>query len=169
MTAGDKIKLRVTASSKGYTWVNVDLFIGGILDTFSVRTFGDAVPDPFTFIDQSDVALSSTLFSNTITVTGIDIDTSISVVGGLYSVNGGAFTTAVGFVKNGDTVELRATSAALRGEAVNVALYVGTVSDIFTVTTLPFNSSGGGGGGASGLWQLLLLLPLLRRIHRRSI
>ena len=168
MTAGDQVKLRVTASALGYTRVDVDVLIGGVLDTFSVRTFGDSVPDPFLFVDQTGVALSTILSSNVITVTGIDIDVAISVVGGSYSVNGGAFTTAPGFVRNNDTVQLRVTSAPLKGEAVNVALYIGSITDTFTITTAAAASSGGGGGGALNLAQLLLLLPLLRRLYNPS-
>ncbi len=163
-TAGHRVKLRVTASAQGYTRVDVDVMIGGVLDTFSVRTFGDSVPDPFLFVDQTGAALSTIVSSNVITVTGIDIDVAISVVGGSHSVNGGAFTSAPGFVRNNDTVQLRVTSAPLKGEAVNVALYVGGVTDTFTITTAAANSSGGG-GGALGLVQLLLLLPLLRRLY----
>ncbi|MDZ4263322.1 MAG: VCBS repeat-containing protein [Pseudomonadota bacterium] len=168
VTAGDKVKLRVTASAQGYTRVDVDVLIGGVLDTFSVRTFGDSVPDPFLFVDQTGVALSTILSSNVITVTGIDIDVAISVVGGSYSLNGGAFTPAPGFVRNNDTVQLRVTSAPLRGEAVNVALYIGGVTDTFTITTAAAASSGGGGGGSLGLMQLLLLLPLLWRLYNPS-
>lgn len=166
VAAGDQVKLRVTASAQGYTRVDVDVMIGGVLDTFSIRTFGDSVADPFLFVDQTGVALDTIVSSNIITVTGIDIDVAISVVGGLYSVNGGAFTSAPGYVNNNDTVQLRITSAPLKGEAVNVALYIGGVADTFTVTTAAATSSGG--GGALDLAQLLLLLPLLRRLYNPS-
>lgn len=168
VTAGDQIKVRVTASSQGYTTVDVSVTVGSVQDTFSVRSYGDAVPDPFSFVDQTGVALNTLITSNLITVTGIDIEASISVVGGMYSVNGGAFTTAPGYVRNNDTVQLRVTSASLNGEEVGVALYIGGVSDTFSVTTLAKSASGGGGGGALDLLLLpFLLLPLWwrARVH----
>jgi hypothetical protein len=47
----------------------------------------DTTPAPFFFTDQTDVALDTVVTSNTITVSG-----------GLYSRNGGAFTSASGSV-----------------------------------------------------------------------
>ncbi|WP_235209341.1 hypothetical protein [Methylobacter sp. BBA5.1] len=58
----------------------------------------DTTPAPFFFTDQTDVALDTVVTSNTITVSGINASTAISVSGGLYSRNGGAFTSASGSV-----------------------------------------------------------------------
>jgi len=96
---------------------------------------GDSTPDTFTLTDQAGVASSTLIESNTITVAGIDVATAISVSGGEYSKNGGAYTSGAGTVVNGDTVKVRQTSSAAGGTETNCTLTIGGVSDTFSVTT----------------------------------
>lgn len=97
----------------------------------------DTTPDAFSFTDQSGVALSSTITSAPITVTGIDAAAAITVTGGTYDINGsGTFVSTEGTVINGDTVRARGTSSGSYLTAVNVAVTIGSVSDTFTITTL---------------------------------
>lgn len=95
----------------------------------------DSTPDAFTFTDVTGQALSSTITSNTITVTGINVASAISITGGTYSVNGGGYASSPSTVSKDDTVTVRVTSSASYGTAVNGVLTVGGVSDTFTVTT----------------------------------
>lgn len=97
---------------------------------------GDTTPDAFSFTDQTDVALSTQITSNTITVTGIDTATAISVTGGEMSINAGAFTSTSTTVNNNDTVQLRQTSSASNSTQTDVTLDIGGVTDIWSVTTL---------------------------------
>lgn len=97
---------------------------------------GDTTPDQFTFTDQTDVALSTLTTSNTITITGIDTAANISVTGGEYSINAGAYTSVAGTVSLNDTVTVRHTSSALNSTATDTTLTVDTISDVFTSTTL---------------------------------
>ena len=60
----------------------------------------------------------------------------ISIAGGEYSVNGGPFTTAAGTITNGQTVEVRHTSAAAKGASVITTLTIGGVAGAFTSTTV---------------------------------
>lgn len=96
----------------------------------------DTTPDPFTFNDQTDVALSTLTTSNTVTITGIDASTPISITGGEYSVNGGAYTSASGNVVVNDTVTVRQTSSASYSTQTDTVLDVGGVTDTFSVTTI---------------------------------
>lgn len=96
----------------------------------------DTVPDAFTFTDQTGVARSAVISSNAITVAGIDAPEPISVTGGEYSVNGGAFTSAAGTVTNGNTVKVRHTSSANFATATSTVFTIGGVADTFTTTTL---------------------------------
>lgn len=112
----------------------VVLLYGGILGAGG----SDTTPDQFTFTDQSGVALSSTITSASITVTGIDAAAAITVSGAassLYSINGGAFTADAGTVNNGDTVRARHTSSASYLTATNTTVTIGGVSDTFTSIT----------------------------------
>src|SRR5574343_235224 len=104
----------------------------------------DTTPNQFTFTDQTNVALSTVIESNTIQVTGINASTAISITGGEYRINAGGWTSASGNVVNNDTVQVRHTSSGSNSTVTNTALTVGGVSDTFTTTTV----------AASGGWQL---------------
>lgn len=97
----------------------------------------DTTPDAFSFTDQTGIALSTQVESNTITVAGIDAAAAISITGGgaEYRINAGAYTTVAGTVNNGDTVQLRMTSSGSYITAVNTTLDIGGVTDQWTVTT----------------------------------
>ena len=49
----------------------------------------DTVPNTFNIIDQTDVALGTSIQSIAFTVTGINAATTISVTDGEYSIDGG--------------------------------------------------------------------------------
>lgn len=112
----------------------------------------DTTPDQFTFVDQSGVALSSTITSAAITVTGIDAAAAISVSGDastLYIINGGTPTADPGTVVNGDEVQLQHTSSASYLTAVNSIATIGGVSDTFSSTTRSDPALAGGWAYAS--------------------
>lgn len=99
----------------------------------------DTTPDQFSFTDQGGVALSSTITSAPVTITGIDAPADIEVSGdasSLYDINeSGTFTADPGTVNNGDTVRARHTSSASYLTAVNTVVTIGGVSDTFTSLT----------------------------------
>ena len=97
--------------------------------------FADTIPNAFTFADRTDVELNMEYKSNSITVSGIDEATPISIAGGTYSIDGGAYTSVSGTVVNGNTVKVRKMSAAAYSTTKNVTLTIGGVSDTFSVTT----------------------------------
>ena len=105
----------------------------------------DTIPEAFAFVDQTNVARSSLTESAAITVAGINAASAITVVGGEYQINAGAWTAVAGTVTNGQTVKLRHTSSAGDATATNTTLTMGGVSDTFTTTTLPagYVSQGG--------------------------
>ncbi len=125
----------LVADAASYTFTNVTT-THTISVTFEATPPIDTTPNSFTFVDQANVALSALITSNTITVAGINATTSISVSGGAYSLNGGAYTTATGMVGNGDTVAVEHTSSAANSTATNTTLTIGGISDTFTSTTL---------------------------------
>ncbi|MEA1892048.1 MAG: cadherin domain-containing protein, partial [Campylobacterota bacterium] len=96
----------------------------------------DSTPDAFSFIDQTDVALSTPIESNTITVAGINIASALSVTTGEYQINGGAWSSANATVNNGDILKVRHTSSASVATDTNTSLTIGGVSDTFTLTTV---------------------------------
>lgn len=97
----------------------------------------DETPDAFTFIDVTNVVTSSEQTSNQITVSGIGsgVSVPISITGGTYSKNEGAYTSAAGTAINGDTFRVRHTASSASSTAVNTVLTIGGISDTFTSTT----------------------------------
>ena len=133
---GNTVAVQVTSSGSYSTTTDATLTIGGVSDTFSVTTHAqDTVPDQFNFTDQTGVALSTVITSNTITVSGINSATPISITGGTYSVNGGAYSSNAGTVSNGNTVTVQVTSSPSYSTMTNTTLTIGGVSDTFSVTT----------------------------------
>ncbi|MDH5756760.1 MAG: hypothetical protein OEZ55_08850, partial [Nitrospinota bacterium] len=118
--------------------------IGGVADgntPWSVTTLAiDTAPDPFTFTDQTGVALSTPITSNTITVTGINSPATFSLTGlCTVKINAGAFGAAPATVALNDTVTLQVTSSASNNTAVTCAVTIGGVADgntPWSVTTL---------------------------------
>lgn len=96
----------------------------------------DTTPAAFTFTDQTGVALSSTITSAAITVSGINSAATITSSGGTFDINSSGTFISSGTVNNGDTVRARVTSSASNSTAANCVVTIGGVSDTFTVTTL---------------------------------
>lgn len=136
---GDTVSVRLTTASTYSTTKQATLTIGGISDTFSVTTQAnlvDTTPDTFSFIDQTDVAIDSINISNTVTVSGINTATAISVSNGEYAINGGSYTAVNGQVVSGNTVSIKQTASSSYLTTNNTILTIGGVSDTFSTTTI---------------------------------
>lgn len=97
---------------------------------------GDKTPDPFYFVDLIGQELSTLLESNPILISGINIPSPISIVGGEYEKNNsGVWTSSAGTVVDGDSVIVRRTSSASYNTQVDATLTVDSYSDTFSITT----------------------------------
>lgn len=105
-------------------------------DLLESNPISDTTPNPFTFTDQTGVALDSDIESNTVTITGISAPSPISITGGSYKINSGSYTTAPGNVNNNDTVRVMVHSSASNSTAASATVTIGGVSVTFTATTL---------------------------------
>jgi len=110
-------------------------FAGGAALNFELGAGADTTPDAFSFTDQTGVGILATVTSAPITVAGVNAATPISITGGEYSVNGGAWTSAAGTVVNGDSVRVRHTASAAYSTQVDTVLDIGGVTDTFSSTT----------------------------------
>ncbi|MGB6605595.1 MAG: outer membrane beta-barrel protein [Steroidobacteraceae bacterium] len=133
----------------------------------------NAVPSPFRFTPLRNVAPSSSQVSNTMTVTGTNVPTTISVSSGAeYSINGGPYTSTPGIVSPGAQVTVRLTAPAAYNTPASAVLTVGGVDATFTVTTAAppqlqnATVTSGGGGGLSPAVLMGLALLLLLRLRR---
>ena len=74
--------------------------------------------------------------SNPLTVSGINSASAISIVGGTYSINGGAYVSTTGTVTIGQTVTVQQTASNSYSFTSTATLTIGGVSGAFDVTTL---------------------------------
>ncbi|MEQ1802480.1 MAG: dockerin type I domain-containing protein [Gammaproteobacteria bacterium] len=147
MAAGMTITYTANVGEAG-----VDTFIYQVTDSNAASDLGavtlivglvpDAVPEVFTFIDDANAAMDTPITSNTIAVAGINVPTAISVVGGEYSINGGAFTALTGTVYSGNMVRVRQTSSANPSIATDATVTIGGVADTFTVNGVDSDGDG---------------------------
>lgn len=98
---------------------------------------GDAVPNAYSFTNQTGVALSSVITSDSITIAGTAIPSCISISNGEYELDAsGVWVSADGSVVAGQTVRVRHTSSATAGGTTATTLTIGSVNGTFTTTTL---------------------------------
>jgi|GEM_PF-6547770 len=106
----------------------------------------DFVPGTFAFTDQNDIAISTQVESDSITLADVTptANAQWTVTGGEARVNGGAYATS-GTINLGDQIQLRTTSSANQNEKVDVVLMIEGVADtwsVTTVTSLPLPQAG---------------------------
>jgi hypothetical protein len=140
LSPGDAVSVRHTASSAFLSDTVSTLTIGGVSGRFTSTTrdavpTADTTPDAFAFGNVVGAAPNATVTSKSITISGINSATPVSVGGGQYSINDGAFTTADGVVNNGDRVSLRVLASSATNQTVTATLIVGGVSTSYSVTT----------------------------------
>lgn len=133
---GDSVRLRHATPSTYATSRTTTLTIGGVSGSFTSTTEAlDNTPDPFAFVDQNGLATNVSVVSAPVVIAGINAQVALSISGGAYSINGGAFMTVPTTVVAGDAVRVRVTSAMTASTAVHATLNVGGVVDTFTATT----------------------------------
>lgn len=100
-------------------------------------TAGVTLVNGFSFAAQTNVALNTEILSNTVLVSGNTVPVVISITGGQYSVNGGAFTAAAGVVNQYDVIQVENLSSNTNATTTNAVLSIGTppTTGTFSVTT----------------------------------
>lgn len=95
----------------------------------------DSVPNAFSFIAQSDVALNTVITSAPVTITGINVPVTFTAVGGTIDVNGDGNFQSSRTVSNGDAIRARLTSSNNNSTVSQCIVSSGGVSAAFVVTT----------------------------------
>lgn len=98
-------------------------------------TSGNTTVNPFSFAPKTGVPLTTEILSNSILVTGNDVPVPISITGGQYSINGGAFTASAGTVNPNDSVVVEVLSSGSTNTATSCTLTISSTSATFTATT----------------------------------
>ena len=136
---GDTVMLQQTASDSYSTTSTATLTIGGVSGAFNVTTLAvpvDTTPTAFSFNAQTGTALNSVATSNTLTVSGINSASAISIAGGTYSINSGVYVSTASTVTNGQTVTVQQVASTSYSTSSTATLTIGGVSGAFNVTTL---------------------------------
>jgi hypothetical protein len=122
-----------TSAKAGYAGKIYDLAATAAIAGITI----DKTPAAFSFTDVTNAVVNTVQTSDAITVSAMRANTAaaVSITGGTYSKNGGAYTSAPGKASNTDTFTVRHTSSAIAATAVNTVLTIGGVSDTFTSTT----------------------------------
>lgn len=126
---------------------NVDLQGSGFCNGSWYRKFStgesadDSTPQTFSFTSVTNAALSTDYYSNQITITGINVNSPLTISGGYYSYQRGtaAFTVYSSqptMVQNGDVIRVKGTSAATNATTLNATLTIGGVSATYSITTM---------------------------------
>ena len=159
----ETVCVRHLSSTNYVTQTTSNITIGGVSTDFISTTIPDRTPDNFSFVDVTNVELSTQQVSNSITITGIGEDVTVTVNGGEYSIGcGSTYSSAATMIAEGESICVRHTSSSSNSTAVQTSLTVGTVSENFSSTTkaAPQPESSSGGGSLGGL--LLLMFGLFR-------
>lgn len=90
---------------------------------------------PNDFTDQFNVLRKTEIISNTVTVTGLNGKSNISISGGAYSINGVDFTSESGIVNNQDQIRILLNSSENYGKITTSKLIIGTTAAVFSVRT----------------------------------
>jgi hypothetical protein len=147
VTAGQTVRVRLTASSTEGATRTASLTVGPVTRDFVVET-QDLTPNSFTFAAVTGAALNATVTSAPVQISGITGSVSVSVSEG----NGGLVRTGTGPVEaiawedwvdhttalsvtNSGWVQARLTSASAHEAQRSVTITVGNGSAAFTVTT----------------------------------
>lgn len=133
---GQSLVLRVVASTEFGTAASATVTIGGVAAVFTVTTIAqDTTPDSFGFTSQKDAEPEVVVTSDVVTITGINDSADVTIIGGLYAINGGAFTSDPGTITTGQTLTLQVTSSGHAETEVTATVTVGGVEGAFSVTT----------------------------------
>lgn len=129
----DQVQIRLLSADSHVEQRHAALAIGGVVATFTVETLFDEIADQFSFIDVLDASFLTEVISSPITITGLGKAVPITITGGEYRINDGAYTALEGEINNLDIVQVKATSGVLYGTVVEVELNVAGIIDTFSI------------------------------------
>lgn len=104
---------------------------GGVFRYAAAASTSTLVIQPAT-----DVPVDTTITSDELTITGLQKAETISIVGGKYSINDGAFTSQPGVVANGARLRVQVQSSSSYNTSVTATVTIGTATVPFVATTL---------------------------------
>ena len=133
------------------SWIKQTFFIGIIAALTACGGSGgggneppitppDTTPNAFTIPAEQDVEPGEEVISEAVTINGINRPTPISIVGGEYSINSAAYTSAEGTINNNQSVTVKVLAPEASNETAEATLTVGGVNAIFSIATVVDNT-----------------------------
>lgn len=127
---GGKLRLRLNTTSValGETQTTNIAVGGGAAVSWSVtnQTTADSNPNYFEFNDALDQPASTPINSNSVTITGINVNTTVTATNGaLISIAGGAYNSSPQTITNGQSLSVRLTSSPDPGGEVETDVTIG--------------------------------------------
>lgn len=133
------------------SWIKQTIFIGIIAALTACGGSGgggkeppitppDTTPNAFTIPAEQDVEPGEEVISEAVTINGINRPTPISIVGGEYSINSAAYTSAEGTINNNQSVTVKILAPEASNETAEATLTVGGVNAIFSIATVVDNT-----------------------------
>ena len=116
------------------------LLISSFIFSFSECQYSQSTP--FDFTDQFDVSRGEEVISNSVTISGLQGESNISISDGAYSINNNDFTTESGTVNNQDEVRIKLIASGEYGKVTTSELTVGDFDATFSVRTEDSPDSG---------------------------
>ena len=130
---GSQIRVRFYGSPNTYPGTNS---LGAVVNVTPSGPIGSGTPpNSFNFSSVAGAVAGYASTSNSITVLGINVPSPITVTGGSYRINSGAWTSQPGYVLLGDPVQVSVFNSLASGGVANATLTISGRSATFTVTT----------------------------------
>lgn len=126
---GETLALRVLTSGALGDSVQTGVSVGsGPVVNWNVTnvTTADDNPDFFDFTDKLDVTANTYVTSDTLTITGLNVPTAVTVTNGDFRINGGSWVTS-GNINVNDTLQLRLLSSTEPGGEVETTVTIGNL------------------------------------------
>ncbi|MBC6907422.1 hypothetical protein DWB84_18460 [Saccharophagus sp. K07] len=102
----------------------------------------DTIPDSFTLttpsgVDPTKVGFGTAVVSAPVKITGINAPAPVSIQGGEFKIDNGAFSSSAGTISNGQSIQVRVQTPIKAEQTATAILTIGGVEASFTVTTGP--------------------------------
>ena len=138
LAQGQSLVLRLISAEEFGTQTSATVTVGAVNARFEVTTEArDTTPESFNLASAVGVELGEEVFSDVITVSGINTAVPVAVTGGQYRIDQEEFTDTEGVLTEGQTVQVKGIAPSAPNTSHNVELTIGTLTELFTLTTRP--------------------------------
>ncbi|SMF30293.1 hypothetical protein SAMN02745866_01964 [Alteromonadaceae bacterium Bs31] len=135
--SGQTLALRGTSSSEFETETTVTVTVSSVSQSFSITTLAqDITPNDFDLGIVTNAALGREVLSAGVPVRGITGAVPVSIVGGIYTIDGGTPTSSAGSIEAEQEIQVQVQASANFGTEVVATLTIGDVVESFSATTL---------------------------------